>query len=288
MARFYQPRGTQGIYESGPNRLTVNQFDRVAIGFQANSLKEYQDTTVDTSENIEDGRASINPTTIEINIKTDKALTFSVTATQEVMMSAVPKNMCPPLEVVIRRSLDENSQAEGQERDPAGCWAACLESYLDVAPGRHPRRFIDIVGDFSGLWDQLGMIRVLPLQQQITQQRARYHMTTALIHPNRLSEFVGRWPLVVGFLHPGGFGHMNVLTAYDADNDLAKAMDPWFPEPPANSLTREYGPLAFNGTEGSFQFVGSFRFRPLSFFRAMRSGNIFVGFPDEYLSRMPS
>lgn len=288
MARFYQPRGTQGVYESGPNRLTVNQFDQVAIGFQASSLKEYQDTKVDTSEDIEDGRASINPRTVEINIKTDRPVTFSVTATQEVIMSAVPKNMCRPLEVVIRRSLDESVRAVGQERDPAGCWAACLSYYLRVAPDRHPRRFIDVVGDFSGLWDQLGMIRVLALQHQLTQQRARYGMGTALIHPNRLSEFVGRWPMVVGFLHPAGFGHMNVLTAYDADNDLARAMDPWFPDPPANSITQDFGPLAFNGTEGNFRFVGGFRFRPLSFFRAMHSGNIFVGFPDEYSTRMPS
>jgi len=287
MARFYQPRSTQGIYESGPNRLTVNQFDQVAIGFQANSLKEYQDTKVDTSEDIEDGRAAINPMTIEINIKTDKALTFSVTATQEVMMSAVPKDMCRPLEVVIRREVGENVQAVGQERDPAGCWAACLAYYLKVAPGRHPRRFMDIVGDFSGLWDQLGLIRVRPFQHQLEQQKARYHMTTASIHPNRLSEFIGRWPMLVGFLHPGGFGHMNVITEYDADDDLARAMDPWFPDAPPNSITREFGPLAFNGSEGNFQFLGGFRYRPLSYFRAMHSGNIFIGFPDEYSNRMP-
>lgn len=288
MARFYQPRGTQGIYEAGPNRLTVNQFDQVAIGFQASSLKEYEDTKVDTSEDIEDGRSSINPRTIEINIKTDRPVTFSVTATQEVMMSAVPKNVCRPLEVVIRRPLADNVRAVGQERDPAGCWAACLSYYLRVAPDRHPRRFIDVIGDFSGLWDQMGMIRVLPLQHQLVQQKARYGMDTVLIHPNRLPEFVGRWPMVIGFLHPGGFGHMNVITAYDADDDLARAMDPWFPDPPPNSITREFGPLAFNGTEGNFSFVGGFRYRSLSFFRAMHSGNIFVGFPDEYSSRMPA
>jgi hypothetical protein len=287
MARFYQPRNTQGVYEPGPNRLTVNQFDSVAIGFQASNLTEYQATKVDTSEDVEDGRAAINPTTIEINIKSAKAVTVTVSATQEVMMSAIPKNMCRPLQVVIRRRLDENIPAVGQERDPAGCWAACLSYYLSVAPGRHDRRFVDILGDFSGLWDQLGLIRVALLQQQLGQQKTRYRMTTALIPPNRLSEFVGRWPMVVGFLHPGGFGHMNVLTAYDADNDLARAMDPWFPDPPPGSITREFGPLAFNGTEGNFRFQGGFYFRPLAFFRAMHSGNIFIGFPEEYLSRMP-
>lgn len=288
MAKFYQPRNTQGIYEAGPNRLTVNQFDTVAIGFQAASFKEYQDTKVDSSEDVEDGRSSINPTTIEINVKTDKPITFTVTATQEVMMSAVPKNMCRPLEVVIRRPTDDHVRAVGQERDPAGCWAACLSYYLAVAPGRHRRRFIDVVGDFSGMWNAQGLINVKPFRQQLAHQRSRYHMSTEQILPAHLPEIMGRWPMLVGFMHPGGFGHMNVITAYDADNDLARAMDPFFPNPPANSIDPDARPLAFNGNEGDFQFLGGFIFRPISYFqRAMHSGTIFVGFPEEYTNRIP-
>ena len=222
-----------------------------------------------------------------MNIKTDKPVTFTVTATQDVMMSAVPKNVCRPLEVVVRRRIYENAAAVGQQRDPAGCWAACLAYYLSVAPGRQRRRFEDILGDFSGLWDDLGLIRVVPFREQIAQQKSRYHMATELIMPRHLSEIVGRWPMLVGFLHPGGFGHINVLTTYDVVNDRARAMDPFFPDPPKNSITREFGPLAFNGTEGNFQFTGGFIYRPLSYFRAMHSGTIFVGFPDEYLKRMP-
>ncbi len=288
MAQFYQPRETQGIYEAGPNRLSVNQNDEVLIGFRALSPKELQDTTVDTSENVDAGRYSINPSTIEIEIDTSKPMTFTVTATQFVMMSAVPKNMTKPLEVVIRRSTYLQEPAVGQERDPAGCWAACLSYFLAAAPGRQKRRFIDVVGDFSGLWDSSGFIKVSGLIQQLARQHARYRMTVERILPTNLSGFVGRWPLLVGFKHPGGFGHMNVLTAYDADNDLARAMDPFFPDPPANSITRESGQVVFNENAGDFQFYGGFIYRPLAYFQsAMPSGTIFVGYPEEYRQRMP-
>jgi len=78
MAKFYQPKETQGIYEAGPNRLTVNQDDRVLIGFRAASTKELQGTTVDTSENVVTARYSINPTTIELEIETSKPLVGDV------------------------------------------------------------------------------------------------------------------------------------------------------------------------------------------------------------------
>ncbi len=288
MARFYQPKETQGIYEAGPNRLTVNQEDRVLIGFRATSPKELQDATVETSEDVETARYSINPTTIELEIDTSKPRTFSVSATQGVAMSATPKNMTKPLEVVIRRPAYRLTGAVGQGRDPAGCWAACLSYYLSAAPGRQGRSFINIVGDFTGLWDSSGFIRVDGLRQQVANQSPRYRMATDRILPRRLSEFLGRWPLVVGFRHPGGFGHMNVLTAYDATNDLARAMDPFFPNPPPNSITRVSGQVVFNGNEGDFQFAGGFIARSLSYFQAaMPSGTIFVGFPQEYRNRMP-
>jgi len=288
MARFYQPKATQGIYDASRNRLTVNRFDDVTIGYKAANAQEYQDITVDASEDVITARYSIDSTTIELEIDTSKAVIFSLTATVPVTMSATPKNMIKPLEVEVRPPGYAGKPAVGQQRDPTGCWAACLSYWLSVAPGRTGRRFIDIVGDFTGLWDTLGFIRTVELRSQIAHQHGRYRMTTDRISPNHLEDFVGRWPLLVGFRHPGGFGHMNVLTTYDADNDLVRAMDPWFPEPPANSLTRVSGQLVFNGNEGNFEFTGQIAYRPLAYYRsAMLSGTIFVGYPDEYRNRMP-
>jgi hypothetical protein len=288
VARFYQPKETQGIYEAGANRLTINQGDRAFIGFRAISLKEYEETSVDASENVVTARYAIDSTAVELEIDTGKPLTFIVTATQDVAMSAVPKNMTRPLEAVIRKPAYLTAPAVGQGRDPAGCWAACLSYYLSATPNRQARRFIDIVGDFNGLWDANGFIRVDGLRQQIAIQTPRYRMATDRITPGRLPEFLGRWPLLVGFRHPGGFGHMNVLAAYDEQGDLARAMDPFFPDPPQNSITRVSGQVVFNGNEGDFQFTGGFIYRSLSYFQtAMRSGTIFVGYPQEYRNRMP-
>jgi len=288
MARFYQPKETQGIYDAAPNRLTVNRYDRVLIGFQAANAQEYGKTTVDASQDVITSRYSINATTIEMNLDTRNTRSFFLTATQFAIMSPAPKDVIKPLEVVIREPAYPGKPAVGQQRDPAGCWAACLSYWLTVAPGRQDRRFIDIVGDFNGLWDSSGFIRVDGLRTQIAQQRGRYHMATEKIVPSRLADFVGRWPLLVGFRHPAGFGHMNVLTTYDDSNDLVRAMDPWFPNPPAGAITRESGQVVFSASAGDFQFGGQIAYRPLGYYRsAIPSGTIFVGYPEEYGKRMP-
>lgn len=288
MAKFYQPQSTQGIYDAAHNRLTVNQFDDVRIGFQAASRQEYERINVDTSERVDLGRASMTATSYEINIDTSKPVRFSVTATEDVAMSALPRNVVKPLEVVVRPPSYPGKPCVGQEHDPAGCWAACLAYWLTVADGRSPRRFIDIVGDFNGVWNQMGFISVSALQTQIAHQSKRYNMATDVIKPQQLDHYVGRWPLLIGFKHPAGFGHMNVLTAYDSDADLARAMDPWSPNPPPNSIDLGAVPFVFNGNEGDFQFRGIFIYRALRYVASpMPSGNILVGYPREYLKRMP-
>jgi hypothetical protein len=288
MARFYQPRETQGIYDRSDNSLTVNQYDPVRIGFRAISTKEYQDTTVDTSEDVEDGRVTVDSLAYEIDIKTEIPVEFTLTARQDVIMSPVGKDVAPPLEVYVRRATWLTTPAVGQERDPAGCWAACLSFWLSAAPGRSERSFINIVGDFNGLWDSNGFIRTTGLMHQLAAQRGRYHMSTARINPNQLDRYIGRWPLLIGFRHPAGFGHMNVLTRYDEDNDLVRAMDPWFPDPPPNCITRYGGQVVFNGNEGDFSFSGYFGARPLGYYRhPVPSGTLFVGYPEEYDHRMP-
>jgi hypothetical protein len=288
MIRFYQPRETRGGYESGPNRLTVNQGESVLIGVRASTPKELEDTDVDASENVVKARYAASSTSIELEIDTTNPLTFTITATQDVAMSAVPKDMTRPLEVVIRPNSYLLAPAVGQAKDPAGCWAASLSYYLSGTPGRQARSFVNILGDFNGVWDASGLIQADSLRQQIAAQRPRYRMTTERIVPGRLGEFVGRWPLLIAFRHPGGFGHMNVLTAYDAASDLARAMDPFFPDPPANSITRFEGVFAFDGSEGNFSFTGGFIYRGLAYFQhALGHGTILVGYPEECHGRMP-
>ena len=286
MAKFYQPADTQGIYDAGANRLTVNQDDRVLIGFQAISPKELQETDVDASENVITARYSISSTAIELDIDTKSPATFLLKATQGVMMSAVPKNMAKPLEVVIRPVLYKGVAAVGQERDPAGCWAASLSYWLSVAAGRQARRFIDILGDFNGVWDASGFLNVSRLQTQLELQRNRYHMVGEKIGPDALDKIIGRWPILIGFKHPGGFGHMNVLTA--SSGGKVRAMDPWFPDLPANSLMRVEGQVVFNETvAANFNFTGQIVERPLKYYKSpLKSGTIFVGYPQEYQNRM--
>jgi len=288
MANFYEPAETQGIFDQASRTLTVNQYDRVFIGFRALSQKESEETTVDASENVILSRVRAGTNAIELEIDTSKPIEFTLTATKEVPMSAVGKDVVKPLTIVVQRGYGVSIPAVGQQKDPAGCWAACLSYFLKIAPGRTERRFEDVLGDFNGVWDSTGFINTNALTTQLASQRARYHLKTERIVPAGLKKLVGRWPLVVGFRHPGGFGHMNVLTAYDSSADLARAMDPWFPNPPGNPFMLVDGQVVFDGTEGDFRFVGGFIVRPLSYFQsAMKSGTIFVAYPEEYLQRMP-
>jgi len=288
VARFYQPKETQGIYSRGDNSLTVNQFDTVRIGFRAASPQEYEATTVDTSEDVDEGRFQDGAMAYHIDIDTSKPVDFTITARQDEIMSATGKDVAKPLDVEVRRADWLDVPAVGQGRDPAGCWAACISYWLSAAPNRSARSFINVVGDFSGLWDANGFIRVAGLQQQLAVQKARYHMATARITPTQLSNYMGRWPLLIGFKHPGGFGHMNVLTRYDDESDLVRAMDPWYPDPPPNSITRVSGQVVFNGNEGDFQFKGYIAYRHLDYYsHPMPSGTLFVGYPEEYNNRMP-
>jgi hypothetical protein len=288
MAQFYQPGETQGTFEASSNTLTLNQGDRAFIGFRATSQKEYEDTTVDTTENVVLARYTDKGFAIWLEIDTSTPIEFQVTARQDVPMSAVGKDVVKPLNVFVRGAVAANASAVGQEIDPAGCWAACLSYYLNVTPGRSSRRFIDVVGDFNGVWDSTGFINVNALRTQLAAQRPRYHMKTERVQPARLKDLVGRWPLVVGFRHPGGFGHMNVIVGYDESSGKARAMDPWFPNPPAGTqFTRVDGQVVFASDVGSFKFTGGYITQALSYFQAaMGSGMIFVGYPEEYDTRM--
>ena len=56
----------------------------------------------------------------------------------------------------------------------------------------------------------------------------------------------------------------------------------------AGSLTTIDGQLVFGTSvpEG-FKFTGIFKMKPLSYYKsAMKSGTIFVGYPEEYQTRM--
>jgi hypothetical protein len=188
---------------------------------------------------------------------------------------------------VVRRQSYIGKPAVGQKRDPAACWAACLSYWLSVADGREARRFEDILGDFNGVWDRTGFMNVRALRNQIHGQHSRYRMVTEQVGPGKLDGLFGRWPLLIGFKHSGGFGHMNVLTAYDDSAALVRAMDPWFPDPPPDSFTRYDGQVIFNGIEGDFAFTGNIAYRQPGYYHSpMQSGTILVGYPEEYVTRM--
>ena len=288
LAKFYQPAETQGIYDAAANRLTVNQLDRVLIGVQAINPQELQGFDIGATENVITARYAVSSTRIELDIDTKSPAEFKITATQDVAMSAIPKNVIKPLEVVVRPLTYVGKPAVGQERDPAGCWAACLSYFLSITPGRDARRFADVLGDFNGVWDRTGFLNVDSLRRQLVAQNKRYRMTTEKLAPDTLDKLIGRWPILIGFKHPGGFGHMNVLTTFG--DGMVRAMDPWSPDPGPNSLMREpeSGQVIFNtNVAETFKFTGIFAMRPLNYYKsAMKSGTIFVGYPQEYQNRM--
>ena len=112
-----------------------------------------------------------------------------------------------------------------------------------------------------------------------------FRMHTAVINPATLSSYMGCWPMVVGFKAPGGFGHMNVLYGYNRDSGKVKAMEPWFPDTDNITWTDD-GPYL---DDPNFKFTGAHVERPLSYYgiAAPGTGGVLIGFPEEYLSRMP-
>jgi hypothetical protein len=138
---------------------------------------------------------------------------------------------------------------------------------------------------FSKVWNKDGTINIAGLQNGIRAQNGLFHMRTATISPTSLDDYMGLWPLLVGFRHPQGFGHMNVLYGYNDSTSKVQAMEPWYPDTDSDGWDEGEPYL----TDPNFTFTGAYVERPLGHYKTPPPGLgvLFVGYQEEYTRRMP-
>jgi hypothetical protein len=293
MGKLFLPVETRGLWDSKSKSLTVYCGEDAFVGFQGSAsevgslmfsawsskLGECANETYDEGF----GKRSAR-----IDTSAPGVLAFEATDGE--------KNLAPPITIYIeRRPAYGQMQAEGQV-DETACWAACLAWWLRVLPDRPTVEQWTIVNKLGvGLSNKVdGTINPAGLEQLVAKNG--YRMKCQRIKQNQLRDFMGYWPLMLGFTASGGFGHMNVLCGYDSTYGTVTTMEPWYPDPIYNSDyetmdTGEAGiPLYYSKTTGAaFQFTGAVR-TGLSFdsfaSSPMKGGYFWVGYPAEYAAKM--
>ena len=292
MGKLFLPKETHGLWDSKTRSLTIYVGEDAYVGYQGthqelenlefsawgSSLGECANEVYDEGP----GRRSSN-------IVTDRpgTLTFEVTDGT--------KALAQQFTVYIRMRPDYRLSEPVGQMDETACWAACLAYWLQVLPDRpsvDQSVFVNKLG--VGLWNKAdGTIKPAGLEQLVVKHG--YRMKTARIQPNQLRDYMGFWPLILGFTASGGFGHMNVLVGHNANYGTVDTMEPMYPDPIFDSDYDVMGagsagvPLFFNKVTGApFVYKGAIR-TGLSFDSfansPMNGGYFWVGYPQEYTAQ---
>jgi hypothetical protein len=286
---FYQPKSTKGFYSSADRCLTVNCGDDVSIGFRAASQAEEDNATISASDNsVLSGCTRAGYLMTEYPIDTSKPGRYTLTAERDDIAMTASLSVAQPLDVRVRFVDYIGSGAQGQWKDASACWAASLVWWLSVLDDRPSESYDDMLMMFAKMWNKDGTLNIPAFQRGIQANNGIFRMRTETINPATLGLYMGNWPMVIAFQAPGGFGHMNALSAYDSSADLLRAMEPWYPDPGDDGVIwDDDGPPYLN--DPNFQFSGVFAYRPLSYYTKPVPGTsvVLIGYPQEYaLNRM--
>ncbi|WP_295441985.1 papain-like cysteine protease family protein [uncultured Thiodictyon sp.] len=293
MGKLFLPKETRGLWDAKSKSLTVHCGEDAYVGFQGtnteiaalqfsawgSSLGECANEVYNEGQ----GKRSTR-----IDTTKPGTLTFTVTAGD--------KPLAPPITIAIRmRPAYRQMKAEGQI-DETACWAACLAWWLRVLPDRPSvaqSEFLNKLG--VGLWNKVdGTIRPAGLEHLATKNG--YRMKAATIKASQLVDYLGYWPLILGFTASGGFAHMNVLCGYDPSFGTVDTMEPMYPDPIFDSEYQMMGagdagvPLFYNTSTGApYVYTGAVRtgLSLDSFLTSpMKGGTFWVGYPQEYAAKM--
>jgi hypothetical protein len=293
MGKLFLPKETHGLWDAKSKSLTVYCGEDAYVGFQGTSseVADLQFSAWSTSlgecanEVYDEGQGKRST---RIDTTKPGTLKFEVTAGEKALAS--------PITIYIQmRPEYRQMRAEGQ-LDETACWAACLAWWLRVLPDRpsvEQSEFLNKLG--VGLWNKAdGTIRPAGLEQLATKNG--YRMKTAKIQPSQLVDYLGYWPLMLGFTASGGFAHMNVLCGYDSSFNTVDTMEPMYPDPIFDSEYDVMGtgdagvPLFYNRSTGApYVYTGAVRtgLSLDSFLNSpMKGGTFWVGYPQEYAAKM--
>lgn len=289
MGKLFLPKETKGLYDRANKTLTIFVSESATIGFSG-TLNETQSVRFSAWGNGTGELANevyrVNSATLEVAIDTAKPARLTFEATD-----GDGKALAPSITILIQmRPKYGDTNAMGQD-DANACWAACLAWWLSVLPDRPSISQLELMGKASGMWNKDGTIN--PNQLESFVKKNGFKMHTARINPKNLKDYMGFWPLMIGFKASGGFGHMNVLYNYDWKFDMVDAMEPWYPDPELDSdyTGEEFEgvPVYYNKTTGeSYKFTGGNLQRSYNTYgnNPLKGGYFWVGFPQEYLEKI--
>jgi hypothetical protein len=286
MGKLSIPSDTKGLYDNRAKQLTVFVGERAFVSFTGTPA-EVADVYFAAAGYDSNDRVIAtykgNATTLFVEIDTTSPSRLSFESA-----NSDGKALAPTIEILVRMRPDYDAgDCEGQV-DPNACWAACTTWWLTVTPGRQAVSQLELLKRASGMTNRDGTINAGPYTTFA--QKNGFRMRVERIQPRNLSNYLGYWPLIIGFKAPGGFGHMNVLYGRNEGAGTVDAMEPWAPDP---SLDNNYTdqseagqvPVYASNTDGSpFVFTGDYVTRQFSYYlnSPLQGGYFLAGYPAEY------
>lgn len=290
MGKLAIPVDTKGFYDNGAKRLTVFVGERAYINFTGtpSEIADVYFTAAGYDSNdrvIATYRVSATTLSVEIDTSSPTRLTFE-------SANSDGKALAAPIEISIRlRPTYDAGGPEGQT-DPNACWAACTTWWLTATPERHSLDQLELLKRASGMTNRDGTINSGPYGSFA--QKNGFKMRVERIQPRNLRNYLGYWPLLIGFRAPGGFGHMNVIYGSNSAADTVDIMDPWSPDPALDNNYVDQSedgevPVYASTADGSpFVFTGTYVTRQFTYYLSnpMTGGYFLVGYPSEYRAQI--
>jgi hypothetical protein len=291
MGKIFLPKETHGAWDAGARILTVYVGEEVLIGFQGTqaeldnvAFSAWGNGTGECATEV--FREGLGKLSTKVQTRQPGTLTFEATDGE--------RPLAPSFSIKIRMRPDYRHMAAEGQQDETACWAASLAWWLRVQADRPPVSQATLVNKLGvGLWNKsTGTMNPAGLQTLVTRNNYRMRCTTA--SPGKIRDFMGFFPMLIGFTAAAGFAHMNVICGYDPRTDTVDLMEPMFPDPVGNSeyeqMETEAGvPLFYNKTSGlPAVYTGTIRTGvKLNSLSPMKgTGTFWIGYPQEYAATM--
>lgn len=288
MGKLFLPKETKGLYDRASKTLTIFVREDAYIGFSG-TPNETQSVQFSAWGNGTGERANEvyrqNASTLHVAIDTTTPARLDFAAT-----NGDGKILAPAIKILVRMRPNYKAYNAVGQMDSNACWAACLEWWLSALPDRPSITQIELMGKAHGMWNKDGTINPNMLELFVKKNGLKMH--TARVKPKDLKDYMGYWPLMIGFKSSGGFGHMNVLCGYDPAFDAVDTMEPWYPDPIFDSgVTGEMVdgvPIYYQANGDPYKFSGANLHLTYDTYGSnpIKGGYFWVGFPQEYLEKI--
>lgn len=289
MGKLFLPKETKGLYDRASKTLTVFVNEDAYIGFSG-TPNETQSVQFSAWGNGTGERANEvyrpNASTLHVAINTSSPVRLDFEATD-----GNGKTLAPAIKILVKMRPNYKAYNAIGQMDSNACWAACLAWWLSVLPDRPSITQLELMGRAHGMWNKDGTIN--PNQLELFVKKNGFKMHTARIKPKDLKDYMGYWPLMIGFSASAGFGHMNVLCGYDSTFDAVDTMEPWYPDPIFDSAYTSDDfqgvPVYYHKTSGdAYKFSGANLHLTFDTYGSnpMKGGYFWLGFPQEYLEKI--